>query len=147
MAIGLQLDGRRRAVRSQVPEVAGASTGRHHPVVPSVQLALTDKAIAERLRLALSEEPAFQGWRVQCAGAAPDVEQPGVLVLDAAARDRLPARIPHPERVVLIARRDPQELERAWQAGIVSVVYQDEPWSTVMLAVLAARFRVAGRPL
>jgi hypothetical protein len=44
--------------------------------------------------------------------------------------------------VVLITRKDPQHLSRAWDAGIVSVVSEDDPANTVLLAIMAAALRV-----
>jgi DNA-binding NarL/FixJ family response regulator len=111
-----------------------------------VQLALADHTFSEKLRGALLHEPAFHGWRVDCCLQAPDVAQPGVIVVDMDALDRVGSDIPHPERVVLITHRDPEQLARAWDAGIVSVIYEDEPLSTAMLAVMAARFRAAPHP-
>ena len=113
---------------------------------PRVQLALGDREFSQRLRGALLHEPAFHGWRVDCCLECPDVTQPGVVVLDTVTLGRLGHGIPQPERVVLITQRSPQELARAWDAGIVSVIYEDEPLSTAMLAVMAARFRAVSRP-
>ncbi len=109
-----------------------------------VQLALGRDSYANTLRQALLHEQAFRGWRVKCV-ASPDLAQNGVIVVDAEALDRLACPLPHPERVVLIAHKDAQHLHRAWDAGIVSVVDDNEPVSTAMLAILAARFR-APRP-
>jgi hypothetical protein len=65
-----------------------------------------------------------------------------VLVLDEDALARTALPLPYPERVVLIARKDPQHLSQAWDAGIVSVVSDDDPPSTVLLAIMAAALRV-----
>jgi len=73
----------------------------------------------------------------------PDLSQQCVLVLDEAAFDRLPLPLTYPGRIVLICRQDPQVLAQAWDAGIVSVVSQDAPLNTVMLAAMAAALRVA----
>jgi hypothetical protein len=66
-----------------------------------------------------------------------------VLVLDESAFARLPLPLSNPERVVLITRKDPQLLAQAWEAGIVSVVSDEDPISTVLLAIMAAALRVA----
>ncbi len=110
-----------------------------------IQLALGDREFSQRLRGALLDEPVFRGWRVDCCLESPDVTQPGVVVVDTVSLDRLGSGIPQPERVVLITQRNPQELARAWDAGIVSVIYEDESLSTAMLAVMAARFRAVSR--
>src|ERR1035437_3004659 len=47
-----------------------------------------------------------------------------------------------PERIVLITHQDDQLMAEAWEAGIVSVVSQQDPISTVLLAIMAAGLRV-----
>ncbi len=106
----------------------------------AVQLALTDKLYAERLREALSRDWAFRDCRVAWV-PAPDTRRKGVIVLDPQALERLPGPLLHPERVVLIAPRGPRQLSRAWEAGVVSIVHQEDPLSTATMAILAARFR------
>jgi hypothetical protein len=67
------------------------------------------------------------------------------MVLDEQAFARLPLPLSNPERVVLIARKEPQApqfLAQAWEAGIVSVVSEEDPLSTVLLAIMAAALRV-----
>ena len=44
---------------------------------------------------------------------------------------------------MLITRQDPQLLAQAWDAGLVSVLSQQDPMSTVLLAVMAAALRIA----
>jgi hypothetical protein len=73
----------------------------------------------------------------------PDPSQHSVLVLDDEAFARLPLPLPNPERVVLITRKAAQVLSQAWEAGIMSVVWADDPISTVMLAIMAAALRMA----
>jgi hypothetical protein len=46
-----------------------------------------------------------------------------------------------PERIVLVSSDDPESLAKAWDAGVNSVVYDRDPLTTAMLAVLAARLR------
>jgi hypothetical protein len=73
---------------------------------------------------------------------AVDPSERCVLVLDEDALARTALPLPYPERVVLIARKDPQHLSQAWEAGIVSVVSDADPPSTVLLAIMAAALRV-----
>jgi hypothetical protein len=105
----------------------------------TVQLALADGAYAAALREALCRSCA---WRVEPV-ARPDPDEDCVLVLDEAAFEHLRLPLSHPERIVLITRQDPQLLAQAWDAGLVSVLSQDDPMSTVLLAVMAAALRVA----
>jgi hypothetical protein len=108
-------------------------------VLHTVQLALADAAYAGALREALCRSCA---WHVESV-ARPDPAADCVLVLDEAAFGLLPLPLSHPERIVLITRQDPQLLAQAWDAGLVSVLPQDDPMSTVLLAVMAAALRVA----
>jgi hypothetical protein len=78
----------------------------------------------------------------------PDLGLGGVVVVDAHSLERLPGVIANPERVVLITQKDAPHLAKAWEAGIESVVFDNEPLSTAMLAIMGARLRVAkpGKP-
>jgi hypothetical protein len=68
------------------------------------------------------------------------------MVLDEQAFARLPLPLSNPGQIVLIAHKDRQAsqfLAQAWEAGIVSVVSEEDPLSTVLLAIMAAALRVA----
>ncbi len=108
-------------------------------MMQTVQLSIADCAYAATIREALSRSCA---WHVEAVDR-PDPSQHCVLVLDESAFARLPLPLSNPQRVVLITRKDPQLLAQAWEAGIVSVVSQEDPASTVMLAIMAAALRVA----
>ena len=103
-----------------------------------IQLAITDSSFAAALRDQLVRNA---GWKVLTVDV-PDPGQDGVMVLDARSLELMPARIPKPERVVLITPNDPQHLARAWDAGVVSVVFEHDSVSTAMLAIMAARLKV-----
>jgi AmiR/NasT family two-component response regulator len=64
-----------------------------------------------------------------------------VLVLDAISLEGLRKPLAHPDRVVLIAREEPGLLRNAWEAGVNSVVFDRDPLSTVVLAILSACLR------
>ena len=105
-----------------------------------IQLALSDSTYSEALRRSLAKDWAFQDWQVELV-SVPKPQKADVLVIDSAALERVRLPLPHPERVVLITRNEPEQLSRAWEAGIVSVVFERELISTTMLAILAARYR------
>ncbi len=107
----------------------------------TVQLAIGDGAYAHAVREALAHTCACTVETV----AQPDPAQQCVLVLDEGAFERLSLPVSNPERVVLITRKDPQLLAQAWEAGIISVVSDEDPLTTVMLAIMAASLRV-GKP-
>ena len=107
-------------------------------MMQTVQLAIADGIYAAALREALSHTCAWHVESVNC----PDPSQPCVLVLDQTGLERLPLPLANPERIVLIAHRDSQQMAEAWEAGIVSVVSAQDPISTVLLAIMAAGLRV-----
>jgi hypothetical protein len=107
-------------------------------MMQTVQLAITDGMYATALREALSRSCA---WHVESVGR-PDPSQHCVMVLDQSALQRLPLPFSNPERIVLITRKDAQLMAEAWEAGIVSVVSEQDPISTVLLAIMAAGLRV-----
>ena len=108
-------------------------------MMQAVQLSIADRRYEASVREALARSCA---WHVESV-AAPDLAQECVLVLDEAAFARLLLPLSNPERVVLITRKDPEALAEAWDAGIVSVVSDTDPLSTVLLAIMAAALRVA----
>jgi hypothetical protein len=105
----------------------------------TVQLSIADGQYAAAVREALSRSCA---WHVESVGC-PDATQQCVLVLDEFAFAKLPLPLSNPERIVLIARKNPRVLAEAWEAGIVSVISADDSMSTALLAIMAAALRVA----
>jgi len=110
-------------------------------MMPTVQLSIADRAYASAVREALSRSCAC---RVEFVDR-PDQGLEGVLVLDQFAFARLPLPISNPERVVLITPKHSGLFGEAWEAGVVSVVSEDDPVNTVLLAIMAAALRV-GKP-
>jgi len=107
-------------------------------MMQTVQLAITDGEYASAVRDALSHTCA---WHVESVDR-PDQTQHCVMVLDQLALERLPLPLANPERIVLVVHKDPQLLAQAWEAGIVSVVSEEDPINTVLLAIMAAGLRV-----
>jgi hypothetical protein len=107
-------------------------------MMQTVQLAIADGIYAAALREALSHSCA---WHVESV-SRPDPSQRCVTVIDQAALESLPLPLSNPERIVLITQRDPRLMAEAWEAGVVSVVSEQDPVSTVLLAIMAAGLRV-----
>jgi hypothetical protein len=103
----------------------------------SIQLALTDASLADRLQGLLARSTSVP---VNCT-ESPDIEGACVVVVDPAHLGLLPAPLPYPDRVVLITQKDPAHLSDAWEAGLNSVVFNQDSLNTVVLAVLAACLR------
>jgi hypothetical protein len=105
-----------------------------------IQIAMMDSAYRTALCQMLASNAACQ---VSCV-EDPDPAKAGVLVVDPEHLERLTAKLPHPESVVLIARSEPDmdiHLSRAWEAGVHSVIYDKDPLPTAVLAILSARLR------
>lgn len=103
----------------------------------TVQLAIADAAYAAALSELLERSVGGEVRVVE----RPDAKREGVIVVDSEALERLPLPLVRPERVVLITRNDPEQLSRAWNAGILSVVFCNDPLNTAVLAILAAGLR------
>jgi len=106
-----------------------------------IQLAITDTAYRAALRELLERSGAAEVLTVE----TPDPNREGVIVVDSRSLERLPLPLAKPERVVLITHNAPEELSRAWNAGIRSVVFCEDPLNTAVLAILAAGLRCAGK--
>ena len=104
----------------------------------TIQIALGNTGYAKALRTALERSG---NWEVVCC-PHPDQQRDGVLVLDEESLQGLRHPLPHPERVVLLTHKDADHLARAWEAGIVSVVYHGDPPGTAVLAIMAAGLRL-----
>ncbi len=104
----------------------------------TVQLAIADTSYAAALREMLERGGTREVRRVEI----PDPDREGVIVVDPEGLDRLPLSLIKPDRVVLVTRNDPSQLSRAWNAGIRSVVFSDDPLNTAVLAIMAAELRL-----
>lgn len=111
----------------------------------SIQLALSDTVKAEALRTVLARSARVP---VRCV-ERPEPESACAVVVDPAHLGRLGVPLSHPERVVLVTRGDEQSLREAWDLGVGSVVNEQDPVNTVVLAILAVCLRAGpneGRP-
>jgi hypothetical protein len=103
----------------------------------TIQLAIGNAAYAAALGDLLARTA---GSKVEVVDR-PDLCFEGVIVLDSEALDSLPEGIPNPERLVVVTKNDPRVLSKAWEAGVVSVVFENDPLNTVLLAIMAARLK------
>jgi hypothetical protein len=103
----------------------------------SIQLALSDQAKADALRALLARSTPLQ---VRCV-ESPDFHDACVVVMDGARFQQMGAPRAHAGRVVLITSNDPVNLREAWDAGVNSVLSEQDPLNTVVLAVLATCLR------
>lgn len=111
----------------------------------TVQIVMTNHGYASELESLLVRDGRHRVLRVD----SPDMEEPGVVVMDADSFREFSGATRQPDEVVLVAGREASLLARAWEAGLRSVVYDDEPVQTALLAVIAAELRLlkqAGLP-
>lgn len=102
-----------------------------------IQLALSNRAKADQLRGLLCRSTQLP---VHCV-ESPCVEEACVVVVDPAHLRMMPSPLAFPERVVLITQNDANHLKDAWEAGVNSVVSEQDPLNTVVLAILSACLR------
>ena len=105
----------------------------------SIQIALSDSAKADALRILLARSTHAP---VMCV-ETPNFEEACAVVLDGRRFSAEPGPLTHPERIVLITNNDPANLREAWEAGVNSVLSEQDPLNTVVLAVLASCLRTS----
>ena len=121
-------------------QIHEAQDGRAGSVKGAICLALTNPRTCEELRRMLAGSTDLAVRCVDWATLDPRNEAE-VLVLDATSMEGLKKPLAHPDRVVLIAHEEPGLLRSAWEAGVNSVVFDRDPLSTVVLAILSACLR------
>jgi hypothetical protein len=102
-----------------------------------IQLALSNVAKADLLRSLLCRSTQLP----VCCVDSPNIEEACVVVVDPPHLRMLPSPLAFPERVVLITQNDAIHLKDAWEAGVNSVVSEQDPPNTVVLAILSACLR------
>jgi hypothetical protein len=103
----------------------------------SIQLVLSDAAKAEALRGVLARSAQRE---VVCLDN-PDLQSACVVVVDQQRFACLHQPLTHPDKIVLLAHNDPVSLKEAWDAGVSSVVTDQDSLNTLVLAILAVCLR------
>lgn len=109
----------------------------------SIQVSLTD---ADRARALCELLERSTQTPVVCTNR-PDLESACAVVLDWDSFHRLPQPVEHADRIVLITSNDATHLKEAWEAGVHSVLSEQDPLNTVVLAVLATCLRSGTRKM
>lgn len=102
-----------------------------------IQLAVSNNSQANAIQNALEHNGDWDIVRV----TQPDPRVDGIIIADDGALDRIFTGLVNPQRVVLLTRNRPESLSRAWETGIISVVFESDSIETILLAVLAASLR------
>ncbi len=105
----------------------------------SVQMLVQRDAYAGALSSLLEREGAYEVSRV----SEPDLERDGVIVADRQALQQFPGLLQESERLVLIAPNDPALLSSLYEHNVRCVVFETDPPSTAVLAILGAGLRKA----
>lgn len=103
----------------------------------TVQIVMADREYASELEALLVRDGRHRVYR----DSEPESGWDGVIVMDLAHFNNLAWETHRPDQIVLIVPRNEQCLRKAWEAGLQSVVYEDEPPRTLLLAVMAAELR------
>jgi len=98
----------------------------------TVQILLQNEAYADSLGALLAREGVYRVSRVP----QPDLDGDDVIVADRKALESYPALIQHAQRLVLIAPNDPKLMAELWEHNVRSVVFESDPPSTAVLAIL-----------
>jgi len=104
----------------------------------TVQLAIKNQSYAAALAVLLQQD----GFHRVLVVDRPDLAVDGLIVMDGNRHENLLLFETHPERFVVIARKDARLLSRIWDAGVRHVVFEEDPPKTALLAVNAAELRV-----
>ena len=104
----------------------------------TVQLSLHNIALAGRLEKELQQLTDYRVLSVK----SPDLNGKGLVILDEESLDALSLPLAEPERFLLVTRNEGPRLKRAWEQGILSVVFEHDPVRTICLAAQAAILRM-----
>ncbi|MCU0227498.1 MAG: hypothetical protein MUF01_07640 [Bryobacterales bacterium] len=104
----------------------------------TVQIIMADSRYASELGRLLLRDGQHRVLHLD----ALDEAESGVVVMDSHHFQDLSLPPCHPDQVVLVADHQEALLTKAWEAGLRSVVYADEPIQTTLLAVIAAELRL-----
>ncbi len=107
----------------------------------TVQLLIDNASYAAAVERLLTSEAGYQ----VCRSVEPDYDCAGVLVADSSALSRFPSLLLYPERLVAITRNDPEALSELLERNVRAVVFDSDPPSTAVLAIISAGLSQAAR--
>ncbi len=98
----------------------------------TVQVTIQDPVYADSIRKLLSRDGRHRVHLVKM----PDVSLNGVIVIDAAHLDEHWLLANEPERLVVIVRKECDNLSKIWDAGVRHVVFYEDKPHAVRIVVL-----------
>jgi len=106
----------------------------------TVQVAIQDPEYADSVRNLLIQD----GGHLVHLVPKPDVTLDGVIVVDAADLDGLPLSN-EKERLVVMVRKEQEDLSKIWEAGVRHVVFEGDPPQTARVIVLGVELSLVSR--
>lgn len=104
----------------------------------TVQLAIQDPEYAGSIRDLLVQDGAHQVQVVE----TPDMAQAGVIVMDATQLPRLTMPPKEQERLVVMVRKERDDLSKIWNAGVRHVVFHGDPPQNARVMVLGVELNL-----
>lgn len=98
----------------------------------TVQVAIQDPEYADAIRNLLSQDGLHRVHLVP----RPDLSLGGVILVDAADLDNFPLLRNERQRVIVLVRKDRDDLAKIWDAGVQHVVFQGDSPNSARVAVL-----------
>lgn len=105
----------------------------------TVQVAIPDPVYADSVRNLLTEDGRHQVHLLE----RPNFELPGVIVMDALCVNSLPAMAKEQKRLLVIAKKDRDDLAKLWDAGIRHVLFYEDPPHWLNMLVLGIELSLA----
>jgi hypothetical protein len=107
----------------------------------TVQVAIQDPLYADSIRNLLVQDGVHRVLLVE----KPDLSLDGAIVVDTAHLESLPLRSNERERLIVIVRKERDDLSRIWDAGVRHVVFYGDPPQTARVVVLGVELGLASR--
>lgn len=107
----------------------------------TVQVAIQDPVYADSIRNLLMQDGVHRVHLVE----KPDLSLDGAIVVDAAHLESLPLRANEQERLIVIVRKECDDLSKIWDAGVRHVVFYGDPPQTARVVVLGVELGLGSR--
>jgi hypothetical protein len=105
----------------------------------TVQMAIHDPEYANSIRVLLSKDGSHRVHVVD----KPDVSLEGVIVVEAAELDALPALSREKKRLVVLVRKEGDDLCKIWRAGVQHVFFHGDTPHAARVVVLGVELSLA----
>jgi hypothetical protein len=111
--------------------------------VKTVQVAIPDPGYADSIRNLLVQDGRHQVHLVE----KPDFGLNGVIIIDARQLVDCPSLRKEQKRLVAMASKTGDDLEKMWDAGIRHLLFYEDPPERLRILVLAVELKLAANPV